>query len=159
MNDLQVINYKNERVLLTGQLAESYGTTNQIITNNFNRNKERYEEGKHFISLEGEEKKVFINQNQIDLGSLKNAKTIYLWTERGAFLHAKSLNTDKAWEVYDCLVEHYFKVKDTGYQIPSTPMEALGLMFEVQKQTDKRLEHLENNIIWRKWLKTRLLNY
>lgn len=96
MNDLQVINYKNERVLLTGQLAESYGTTNQIITNNFNRNKERYEEGKHFISLEGEEKKVFINQNQIDLGSLKNAKTIYLWTERGAFLHAKSLNTDKA---------------------------------------------------------------
>lgn len=146
MNDLQVINYKNERVLLTGQLAESYGTTNQIITNNFNRNKERYEEGKHFISLEGEKKKVFINQNQIDLGSLKNAKIIYLWTERGAFLHAKSLNTDKAWEVYDCLVEHYFKVKDTGYQIPSTPMEALGLMFEVQKQTDKRLEHLENNM-------------
>ena len=146
MNDLQVINYKNERVLLTGQLAESYGTTNQIITNNFNRNKERYEEGKHFISLEGEKKKVFINQNQIDLGSLKNAKIIYLWTERGAFLHAKSLNTDKAWEVYDCLVEHYFKVKDTGYKIPSTPMEALGLMFEVQKQTDKRLEHLENNM-------------
>ena len=25
-------------------------------------------------------------------------------------------------------------------------MEALGLMFEVQKQTDKRLEHLENNM-------------
>ena len=73
MNDLQVINYKNERVLLTGQLAESYGTTNQIITNNFNRNKERYEEGKHFISLEGEKKKVFIIQHQFDVGLLKSA--------------------------------------------------------------------------------------
>ena len=48
---------------------------------------------------------MFINQNQIDFGSLKNAKIIYLWTERGAFLHAKSLNTDKAWEVYDCFVK------------------------------------------------------
>ena len=67
MNDLQVINYKNERVLLTGQLAESYGTTNQIITNNFNRNKERYEEGKHFISLEGEKRKCLLTKIKLIL--------------------------------------------------------------------------------------------
>lgn len=29
--------------------------------------------------------------------------------EKGIILHAKSLNTDKAWEVYDTLVETYFK--------------------------------------------------
>ena len=78
MKELKIIEHQNQRVLLTSQLAESYGTTNQIITNNFNRNKERYQEGKHYISLECNKKKEFINQNQIDLGSLKNAKTIYL---------------------------------------------------------------------------------
>ncbi len=31
---------------------------------------------------------------------------------KGALLHAKSLNTDKAWEVYDWLVDFYFRVQD-----------------------------------------------
>ena len=42
----------------------------------------------------------------------KYAKSLYLWTEKGALLHAKSLNTDKAWEVYDYLVDFYFRVKE-----------------------------------------------
>ena len=42
----------------------------------------------------------------------KYAKSLYLWTEKGALLHAKSLNTDKAWEVYDYLVDFYFRAKE-----------------------------------------------
>ena len=108
MNNLTVTEYKNIRVLTTQQIAEAYGTDTKIISKNFSRNKERYIEGKHFICLEGEEKREFINRRQIDDGS-KNAKTLYLWTEKGAFLHAKSLNTDRAWEVYDRLVDEYFE--------------------------------------------------
>lgn len=108
MNNLTVTEYKNIRVLTTQQIAEAYGTDTKIISKNFSRNKERYIEGKHFICIEGEEKREFVNRRQIDDGS-KNAKTLYLWTEKGAFLHAKSLNTDKAWEVYDRLVDEYFE--------------------------------------------------
>lgn len=108
MNDLTVTEYKNIRVLTTQQIAEAYGTDTKIISKNFSRNKERYIEGKHFICLEGEEKRGFVNRRQID-DSSKNAKTLYLWTEKGAFLHAKSLNTDRAWEVYDRLVDEYFE--------------------------------------------------
>ncbi len=45
---------------------------------------------------------------------------MYLWTEKGALLHAKSLNTNKAWKVYDYLVDFYFRVKETdiGEQKP-----------------------------------------
>ncbi len=93
-NNLKIIEHQNQRVLLTSQLAESYGTTNKVISNNFNNNKERYQEGKHYIALEGDEKKEFIYNHPKIKDGLKNAKTIYLWTERGAFLHAKSLNTD-----------------------------------------------------------------
>lgn len=110
MNNLQPIENNNQRVLTTAQIAEQYETDTQVITNNFNRNKKRYVEGKHYFALEGEEKRTFLNLTQIDLGSAKNSKTLYLWTEKGALLHAKSLNTDKAWQAYEVLVDTYFNV-------------------------------------------------
>nr|DAE13483.1 MAG TPA: hypothetical protein [Siphoviridae sp. ctVif31] len=106
MNNLTVTEYKNIRVLTTQQIAEAYESDAKIISNNFNRNKERYIEGKHFICLEGEELKVFKTNHHFYESSRINK--LYLWTEKGAFLHAKSLNTDKAWEVYDRLVDEYF---------------------------------------------------
>ena len=96
--------------------------------------------------LKGDELKEFKNLPTVSGLVDPRTPSLHLWTERGANRHSKILDTDQAWKQFDVLEETYFKVKDTGYQIPSTPMEALGLMFEVQKQTDKRLEHLENNM-------------
>lgn len=107
MNQLTVIERNNQRVMTTAVLAEEYGTTTDVISKNFNRNKERYTEGKHFYCLEGEEKREFLNHGQFDDG-LKNASKLYLWTQKGALLHAKSLGTDRAWEVYEILVDTYF---------------------------------------------------
>ena len=52
MHNLQVVEIKGQRVLLTRQLAEAYGTERQIISNNYTRNKKRYVNGKHVIILE-----------------------------------------------------------------------------------------------------------
>lgn len=38
MNDLQITEYKNIRVLTTQQIAEAYGSDTRVISNNFNRN-------------------------------------------------------------------------------------------------------------------------
>ena len=52
MNELKIITYQNQRILNTQQLAESYDTSVKRISQNFNTNKERYQEGKHyFLSL------------------------------------------------------------------------------------------------------------
>ena len=51
MNGLQVIERENQRVLTTAQIAEQYETSTQVITNNFNRNKRRYVENKHYFAL------------------------------------------------------------------------------------------------------------
>lgn len=104
MNNLTETEYKEIRVLTTQQIAEAYGTDSKTISYNFNHNKERYKEGKHFILLVGEELRAFREIH--DLPS--NLNKLYLWTEKGAFLHAKSLNTDSAWDVYDRLVDDYF---------------------------------------------------
>ena len=110
MNNLTVTvtEYKNIRVLTTQQIAEAYGTDTKVLSKNFERNKDRYIEGKHYIKLSGDELKGFKANRQND-ENLKFAPVLYLWTEKGAFLHAKSLNTDKAWEVYDRLVDEYFE--------------------------------------------------
>ena len=104
---MQVIERKGQRVLTTNQLAIGYGADPKIINRNFQRNVERFVEGKHYFTLTGEELRKFKGSRQID-PTLKYTSVLYLWTEKGAFLHAKSLNTDKAWDVYDKLVDSYF---------------------------------------------------
>ena len=107
MTNLTITEYQNQRILTTAQLADSYETTGDVITKNFNRNIERYQEGKHFYCLEGEVLKQFKSTTgQIDLSP--NLNKLYLWTEKGCLHHAKSLGTDKAWEVFEILEETYF---------------------------------------------------
>lgn len=103
------IEQAGQRVLTTAQLAESYGTESKRITNNFSENKRRYEEGKHYFSLEGEALKEFKLTTPEFRASSRISK-LYLWTEKGAWLHAKSLNTDKAWDAYEMLVDEYYRV-------------------------------------------------
>lgn len=107
----KVIEVRGIRVLTTRQIAEAYGTTKDKIIYNFNYNKERYAPGKHYIEVAGEELRKLKRtcENQM---SFKYAKSLYLWTEKGALLHAKPLNTDKAWEVYDYLVDYYFRAEE-----------------------------------------------
>lgn len=122
--NLQVVETNNQRVLTTAQIAEQYGTDSKVISNNFNRNKTRYIEGKHYYCLTGEVKRDFLNRHQIEDGL--RATNFYLWTEKGALLHAKSLNTDQAWQAYEVLVDTYFSVREQA-GLPQRPDQAKAL--------------------------------
>lgn len=108
----KVIEARGIRVLTTKQLANEYGAREIQISQNFTNNRGRFVEGKHYVSLSGDELREF--KKHFENFELVNSRTshLYLWTEKGALLHAKSLNTDKAWEVYDYLVDFYFRVKE-----------------------------------------------
>lgn len=139
MNNLVITEYKNIRVLTTQQIAEAYGTDAKVVSYNFNHNKDRYIEGKHYICLTGDELRAFRENH--DLPS--NLNKLYLWTEKGAFLHAKSLNTDKAWEVYDRLVDEYFE-KDS--RKPMTIAEQIQLLAQGNQDHEERIEKLESTM-------------
>lgn len=111
MNQLQPISQNGQRVLTTMQLAESFGTDSKIINRNFQRNADRYVQGKHYFALTGDDLRDFKGSRQFD-DSLKFASVLYLWTEKGAWLHAKSLNTNLAWDAYEKLVDDYYSIKD-----------------------------------------------
>ena len=109
MNELTILEHNNIRVMTTEQLAGAYGCDAQHIKQNFNNNKERFTEGKHYFRLEGAELKSFKKQvENFDLPVSKFASAIYLWTKRGAARHSKMLGTERAWDVFDELEESYF---------------------------------------------------
>jgi phage antirepressor YoqD-like protein len=125
------IEQSGQRVLTTAQLAEAYGTDSRVISNNFNNNRDRYAEGKHFYLLTGDELRAF--HKFYDLPS--NVGKLYLWTEKGALFHAKSLNTDKAWEVYEFLVDSYFRAKEkSDSYLIADPIARAERWIEEQKE-------------------------
>lgn len=139
MNELKITEYKGIRVLTTQQIAKAYETDRKVISYNFNHNKERYAEGKHYICLTDDELKAFREIHDLPT----NLNKLYLWTEKGAFLHAKSLNTDKAWDVYDRLVDTYFE-KPQAKQL--SPVEMMRIQLGMIDDHENRINNLENTM-------------
>ncbi|CDG04152.1 ORF6C domain-containing protein [Lactococcus lactis] len=144
MNELQITELNGQRVLTTQQIADGYGTTNKVISNNFNNNRTRFEEGKHFVLLVGEYLKEFLHSQ--NLGTQNKIRKLYLWTEKGALLHAKSLGTDEAWDMYDILVDTYFKVQEEK-QFPQTPEQQIVLLAQGNVNLNKKVEQIENSVL------------
>lgn len=138
----ETVEVKGMKVLTTRQIAEAYGVSKDKIIYNFNYNKDRYVLGKHYIEVFGEELRRLKRTCEIQ-SSFKYAKTLYLWTEKGALLHAKSLNTDKAWEVYDYLVDFYFRAKEELKETKPVPVDTVPV---VSRQKDKKLPQIDNPI-------------
>ncbi len=135
--DLQIVEHNKERVLTTDQLAQIYECDKQQVMQNFNNNKKRFEEGKHYFRLEGEELKAFKNyfENIEVVGIGKRAPFAYLWTRRGASRHCKMLGTDKAWDMFDCLEENYFNPKQTTKQLTTADLFLQNAMLMKEHET------------------------
>nr|WP_242689540.1 ORF6N domain-containing protein [Photorhabdus cinerea] len=110
--NLQAIIHNSIPVITTELLAELYGTEINNIQQNFKRNKERFTEGKHYFKATGDIlKNLRLTVSQLQISS--KVRSLILWTERGAARHAKMLDTDKAWDVFEALEDCYFSQKDT----------------------------------------------
>ncbi|EOW7663262.1 TPA: ORF6N domain-containing protein [Escherichia coli] len=106
---LSPITHNQIPVITTELLAQLYDTEILNIQVNFTRNKERFVEGKHFFKAVGEELKnlrLTLSKSQNPISP--KARSLILWTERGAARHAKMLETDQAWEVFEKLEDCYF---------------------------------------------------
>lgn len=134
--ELQIVEYEGIRVVTSRQVADMYGCKPKDISNAFNNNKKRYTEGKHYFQLSGEELKDFrlradLQSQNLGVQNLQSqengtqekeqllpmqisnkTRVLYLWTNKGALLLAKSINTDIAWKAYERLVDFYFEVKE-----------------------------------------------
>ncbi len=130
MFENQIVEYSGIRVVTTKQIATAYKTDSKQVSQGFNRNKGKFVEGKHYFVLRGKELKSFLQSALSRLQISNKTRTLYLWTDRGALLMAKIIDTDTAWEAYERLVDFYFRAKEAipavttlGVQSPVPPVE------------------------------------
>ncbi len=147
-----VIQYKSLPVMTTEQMAGFYGTDPVNIRKNHMRNAERFIDGKHFFKVEGDELRTLKNSLSDFEVLSPNTRSLTLWTEKGAARHAKILDTDQAWDIFEQLEEVYFSVKGKSYLLvlPSyaieDPIERAKKWIEEEKQKQLVIQERDHAI-------------
>ena len=141
-------------VVTTDTLSSLYNTTAGNIKTNFSRNARRFVEGKHFFKLTGSILKEF--KNKVTKSNLvvcaSNAKHLTLWTERGAARHAKMLDTDQAWDVFEALEDFYFCKKEEAEKKPNFRQSTAKELIPLRQTAERLIAHGVGNIypdIWK----------
>ncbi|ELC5436480.1 ORF6N domain-containing protein [Salmonella enterica] len=133
-------------VITTELLAQLYGTEPVRIRQNHHENKDRFVEGKHFFKVVGDELRnlrVALNYSQNPISP--KVRSLILWTERGAARHAKMLETDQAWEVFEKLEDCYFSQKQpaTTRQVePAVDMLNIDILIQIRDGNVKDIRQI-----------------
>lgn len=127
---------KNKKAMLVRDIAVIHGKEVRQINQAINMNRKRFKDGIDVID--------FLNQSNgfrkfaEDNGLIGSNRTqhVYLLSERGYAKLLKILEDDKAWEIYDELVDNYFNMRQSikQYKLPQTFSEAL---IELAKEVKK----------------------
>ncbi|EBJ4878280.1 ORF6N domain-containing protein [Salmonella enterica] len=151
---LSPITHNQTPVITTELLAQLYGAEVKNVQNNYARNAERFVAGKHFFKVTGDDLKnlrVTLSHSQNLQPSLRGlqispkVRSLILWTERGAARHAKMLETDQAWEVFEKLEDCYFGQKQpaTTRQVePAIDMMNIDLLIQIRDGNVKDIRQI-----------------
>ncbi|MFJ5358994.1 ORF6N domain-containing protein [Pectobacterium sp. CHL-2024] len=144
VESLSVVTHRNIPVVTTELLAQLYGTTAHSITKNHRSNVSRFVCGKHYYKITGKEL-VDLRVTYSDLQISSKTRSLILWTERGAARHAKMLETDQAWDVFEKLEDCYFnpQVKDVQ-PLPQKPVHPCELEFYIP-ETPLIFNHIQTS--------------
>ncbi|EHS7370303.1 ORF6N domain-containing protein [Salmonella enterica] len=141
---LSPITHNQTPVITTELLAQLYGTNAHSITKNHRSNADRFILGKHYYKIVGEE----LATLRITFGDLQispKTRSLILWTERGAARHAKMLETDQAWEVFEKLEDCYFSQKQpaTTRQVePAVDMLNIDILIQIRDGNVKDIRQI-----------------
>ncbi|EBP8739497.1 ORF6N domain-containing protein [Salmonella enterica] len=144
---LSPITHNQIPVITTELLAQLYGTEVIRIQQNHARNAERFIEGKHFFKLVGQELRELKHRLSLSesVKIARNVRSLILWTERGAARHAKMLETDQAWEVFEKLEDCYFSQKQpaTTRQVePAVDMLNIDILIQIRDGNVKDIRQI-----------------
>jgi len=114
VESLTPVAYRGKPVITTEVLAAVYGTAATNIRTNHAANTDRFIEDKHFFKVVGDDLRVLKDKGSFADLVEKRARHLILWTERGAARHAKMLDTDQAWDVFEKLEDAYFRPRESA---------------------------------------------
>ena len=129
--------------MLVKDIATIHDRPVKAINQAINMNRARFKDGIDVIDLKIESGSIklteFFNRQQI-----ANSNNIYLLSERGYAKLLKILEDDKAWEIYDELVDNYFNMryviqKQDSYMI-TDPVQRAKRWIEEQEEHQVKLD-------------------
>lgn len=124
---------ENKRAMLVKDIAAIHDRPVKAINQAIERQINRFKNGIDILDLKVENFAVTLSDLGFNQGQINASKHIYLLSERGYAKLLKILEDDKAWEIYDELVDSYFNMRE-AINTDST----IGLK-------DKRLAIMEEN--------------
>ena len=140
---------ENKKAMLVKDIATIHGRPVKAINQAINMNRARFKDGIDVIDLKIESGSIklteFFNRQQI-----ANSNNIYLLSERGYAKLLKILEDDKAWEIYDELVDNYFNMryviqKQDSYMI-TDPVQRAKRWIEEQEEHQVKLAMAKQEI-------------
>lgn len=105
---------EDKKAMLVKDIAVIHESNVRRINEVINRNRKRFRDGVDIIDLLSNKNfAVVLNDSGFTQNQINASNNIYLLSERGYAKLLKILEDDKAWEIYDELVDNYFNMRQT----------------------------------------------
>jgi hypothetical protein len=112
---------ESKKAMLVKHIAELHEKETKAINRAINSNRSRFKDKVDIIDLKENEFAVHLMHSGIlTQNAINAASNIYLLSERGYAKLIKILDDDKAWEMYDILLDEYFELREEKKQQQST---------------------------------------
>ena len=129
---------ENSKCVTDKMVAEIHGIKTIHVRENINKNLSRFREGIDYIDMK---KVIDIVDNNLLLSigyskmQISKSDAIYLLSERGYAKLIKIMDSDKAWEIHDILMDEYFSMRKTIREyISATDLAMLKVLKSKNKQ-------------------------
>ena len=138
---------EGKKAMLVKDIAEIHEREVKVINQTINKNINRFKFDVDIIDLKSK-----VNQNDLtekygfEVHSVRMSKNIYLLSERGYSKLLKILEDDKAWEVYEELVDNYFNMRSEQKKLPSTREAIQQLLLQGVEEVNQRVDDMEERL-------------
>lgn len=112
---------EDKRAMLVRDIAVIHNLETRTVNQTINRNIKRFKTGIDILDLKQITRSDVFSEYGFNKAQWGNANNIYMLSERGYAKLLKILEDDKAWDIYDELVDNYFNmrqaIKDNSKEI------------------------------------------
>lgn len=102
---------ENQKCISVKDVAQIHDQTYKEINRRINDNIERFKKGKDIIDIKPGGYEPLGQEMGYSKQSFNQTNNIYILSERGYFKLIKLMNNDKAWDIYEELLDNYFSMR------------------------------------------------
>ena len=141
---------ENKKSMLVKDIAVIHGKEVRQINQAINMNRKRFKNGIDILDLKENNFAINLMDSGFTQNQINASNNIYLLSERGYAKLLKILEDDKAWEIYDELVDNYFNMryviqKQDSYMITDPVQRAKRWIEEQEEHQVKLYKEVKRN--------------